>query len=102
MRSHRLLLLLMIAVLALVPAACGRDDDGGGGGGGGASTDPGITDKEIKLGGSYPFSGPASAYGIIGEGAKAHFAFVNAKGGVEGRKITFKTLDDGYEPPRAL
>jgi len=94
---------MLIAVLALVPAACGRDDDGGGGGGGGgASTDPGITDKEIKLGGSYPFSGPASAYGIIGEGAKAHFAFVNAKGGVEGRKITFKTLDDGYEPPRAL
>src|SRR5215211_2623271 len=102
MRSHRLLLLLMIAVLALVPAACGRDDDGGGGGGGGASTDPGITDKEIKLGGSYPFSGPASAYGIIGEGAKAYFDFVNAKGGVDGRKINFKTLDDGYEPPRAL
>src|SRR5215211_5738116 len=103
MRSQRWLWLMLIAVLALVPAACGRDDDGGGGGGGGgASTDPGITDKEIKLGGSYPFSGPASAYGIIGEGAKAYFDFVNAKGGVDGRKINFKTLDDGYEPPRAL
>jgi branched-chain amino acid transport system substrate-binding protein len=98
-----LLLLTVIAALALVPAACGRDDDGGGGGGGGgAKADPGITDKEIKLGGSYPFSGPASAYGIIGEGAKAYFAFINAKGGVDGRKINFKTLDDGYEPPRAL
>jgi branched-chain amino acid transport system substrate-binding protein len=95
---------VLVTVLALVPAACGRDDDGGGGGGGGgeAATDPGITDKEIKLGGSYPFSGPASAYGIIGEGAKAYFDFINAKGGVDGRKITFKTLDDGYEPPRAL
>jgi branched-chain amino acid transport system substrate-binding protein len=95
--------MVLIAVLALVPAACGRDEEGGGGGGGGgAAADPGITDKEIKLGGSYPFSGPASAYGTIGQGAKAYFAFLNAKGGVKGRKITFQTLDDGYEPPRAL
>ena len=91
-------------MLALVPAACGRDDDssGGGGGGGSASADPGITDKEIKLGGSYPFSGPASAYGTIAKGAEAYFDFVNDKGGVDGRKINFKTIDDGYEPPRAL
>ena len=102
MRSTRWLWLMLVTVLALVPAACGRDEEGGGGGGGGASADPGITDKEIKLGGSYPFSGPASAYGTIGEGAKAYFEFLNAKGGVGGRKIDFKTLDDGYEPPRAL
>jgi branched-chain amino acid transport system substrate-binding protein len=95
--------MVLIAVLALVPAACGRDEEGGGGGGGGgAAADPGITDKEIKLGGSYPFSGPASAYGTIAQGAKAYFSFLNAKGGVKGRKITFQTLDDGYEPPRAL
>ena len=67
-----------------------------------ASADPGITDKEVKLGGSYPFSGPASAYGTIAKGAEAYFDFVNAKGGVGGRKINFKTIDDGYEPPRAL
>jgi branched-chain amino acid transport system substrate-binding protein len=90
----------MIAVLALVPAACGRDDSGGGGGG--AKSDPGITKTSIKLGGSYPFSGPASAYGTIGEGAKAYFKYLNAKGGVNGRKIDFITLDDGYEPPKAL
>jgi branched-chain amino acid transport system substrate-binding protein len=102
MRSRTWLWLVLTALLALVPAACGRDEEGGGGGGGGASADPGITDKEIKLGGSYPFSGPASAYGTIGEGAKAYFKFLNAKGGVGGRKIDFKTLDDGYEPPRAL
>jgi branched-chain amino acid transport system substrate-binding protein len=100
MRTTRWLWLVL--VLALGVAACGRDEEGGGGGGGGASADPGITDKEIKLGGSYPFSGPASAYGTIGEGAKAYFEFVNAKGGVGGRKIDFKTIDDGYEPPRAL
>jgi branched-chain amino acid transport system substrate-binding protein len=103
MKSTRLLWLVLIAVLALVPAACGRDDDdAGGGGGGGGAADPGITDKEIKLGGSYPFSGPASAYGTIAKGAEAYFDFLNAKGGVDGRKINFKTIDDGYEPPRAL
>ncbi len=64
--------------------------------------DPGITKTSVKLGGSYPFSGPASAYGTIGEGAKAYFKFINAKGGVNGRKINFITLDDGYEPPKAL
>jgi branched-chain amino acid transport system substrate-binding protein len=93
---------MLIAVLALAPTACGRDEGGGGGGGSSAKADPGITDKEVKLGGSYPFSGPASAYGIIGEGAKAYFKFINGKGGVGGRKITFITLDDGYEPPKAL
>ena len=69
----------MVAALALVPAACGRDDSGSGGGGGGAASDPGITKTSVKLGGSYPFSGPASAYGTIGEGAKAYFKFINAK-----------------------
>ena len=102
MRSLKWLWLVMVAALALVPAACGRDEGGGGGGGGSAESDPGITKTSIKLGGSYPFSGPASAYGTIGEGAKAYFKFVNAKGGVNGRKIDFITLDDGYEPPKAL
>ena len=90
---------LLIAATAL--AACGRDDDDGGGGGGGKS-DPGITDSSIKLGGSYPFSGPASAYRSIEQGAQAYFGFVNAKGGVDGRKIDFVTLDDAYEPAKAI
>jgi branched-chain amino acid transport system substrate-binding protein len=91
-----------VIATALLLAACGREDDGGGGGAGGGATDPGITDTEIKLGGSYPFSGPASAYRLIADGAKAHFEFVNAKGGVGGRKISFQTLDDAYEPPKAV
>ena len=92
-----------VIATALFIAACGRDDDGGGGGGaGGAGSDPGITEDEIKLGGSYPFSGPASAYRLIADGAKAHFEYVNAKGGVGGRKIDFQTLDDAYEPPKAV
>jgi branched-chain amino acid transport system substrate-binding protein len=91
-----------LLTLALLASGCGRGDDGGGGGGGGGGSDPGITDKEIKLGGSYPFSGPASAYRAIADGAKAYFAYINAQGGVDGRKISFQTLDDGYEPPKAV
>src|SRR5215218_1823215 len=102
MTSRRWRWMGLIAALALVPAGCGRDSESGGGGGGGGKSDPGITKTSIKLGGSYPFSGPASAYGTIGEGAKAYFKYLNAKGGVNGRKIEFITLDDGYEPPKAL
>jgi branched-chain amino acid transport system substrate-binding protein len=95
--NWRVVWLALLAALALSLAACGRDDDEGGGG-----SDPGITDDSIKIGGSYPFSGPASAYRSIAEGAKAHFKFVNGNGGVDGRKIEFITLDDAYEPPKAL
>jgi branched-chain amino acid transport system substrate-binding protein len=101
MRSPRWLWGATAVALALAPAACGRSDSGSGGSGS-AQSDPGITKTTIKLGGSYPFSGPASAYGTIGAGAKAYFAYLNAKGGVNGRKIDFIALDDGYEPPRAL
>jgi branched-chain amino acid transport system substrate-binding protein len=92
--------LVLLLVVALATAACGRDDDDDGGGGGGS--DPGITDESIKLGGSYPFSGPASAYRSIEQGAQAYFSFANAKGGVDGRKIDFVALDDAYEPARAI
>jgi branched-chain amino acid transport system substrate-binding protein len=90
--------LVLLLLAAVTVPACGRDDDGGGGGG----SDPGITDDSIKLGGSYPFSGPASAYRSIAQGAQAYFKFINAKGGVDGRKIDFVTLDDAYEPARAI
>jgi branched-chain amino acid transport system substrate-binding protein len=89
---------LALLALAMVAAGCGRDDDEGGGGG----AAPGVTDDSIKLGSSYPFSGPASAYGTIGRAAKAHFDWVNSKGGINGRKIQFVTLDDGYDPARAV
>ncbi len=92
-------LAVLLAVAALTLVACGRDDEGDAGGGSG---DPGITDDSIKLGGSYPFSGPASAYRSIEQGAQAYFASVNADGGVDGREIDFVTLDDAYEPPKAV
>jgi branched-chain amino acid transport system substrate-binding protein len=64
--------------------------------------DPGITPTEILLGGLHPYSGPASAYGAIGKGISAYFSYVNDKGGVNGRKITYKDLDDAYSPPQAV
>jgi branched-chain amino acid transport system substrate-binding protein len=91
-------LAVLLAVAVLSVAACGRDDDDGGDGG----SDPGISDDSIKVGGSYPFSGPASAYRSIEQGAQAYFSFVNEKGGVDGREIEFVTLDDAYEPAKAV
>ncbi|HZD73240.1 MAG TPA: ABC transporter substrate-binding protein [Actinomycetota bacterium] len=92
----------LLAILALLATACGRGSSGGTTGNAAGGSDPGITANSIKLGGSYPFSGPASAYGTIGVAAKAYFDMLNAKGGVNGRKIEFTTLDDSYEPARAL
>ncbi|MGW2830993.1 ABC transporter substrate-binding protein [Streptomyces sp. NPDC001286] len=62
----------------------------------------GITDKTIKLGGIYPLSGPASAYGTISKGVAAYFKYVNDKGGIDGRKVQFVVRDDGYQPPKAV
>jgi branched-chain amino acid transport system substrate-binding protein len=67
-----------------------------------AQSVPGVTATEVVLGGLHPCSGPASAYCTIGKGAAAYFAYVNDKGGVNGRKITYKDLDDAYSPPQAM
>ncbi|NLD70642.1 MAG: ABC transporter substrate-binding protein [Limnobacter sp.] len=64
--------------------------------------DPGASDTEIKVGHVNPYSGPASAYGAIGKAIGAYFDKINAEGGINGRKITFVSLDDGYSPPRTL
>ena len=60
----------------------------------------GVTDTEIKIGATHPYSGPASSYGVIGKSISACFDKVNAEGGVNGRKITYLSLDDGYSPPK--
>ena len=64
--------------------------------------DPGATDKEIKIGNTNPYSGPASAYGQIGKAIAAYFKMVNDEGGVNGRKIDFVSYDDGYSPPKTV
>ncbi len=67
-----------------------------------AQDTPGVTATEIRIGCTMPFSGPASAYGVIGRSHEAYFRMVNEKGGIAGRKITFIAYDDGYSPPKAV
>ncbi len=63
---------------------------------------PGVSDTEIKIGNTNPYSGPASAYGTIGKAIQAYFDKINAEGGINGRKLNFVTLDDGYSPPKTV
>jgi branched-chain amino acid transport system substrate-binding protein len=64
--------------------------------------DTGATDTEIKIGNIMPYSGPASAYGVIGKTEAAYFNKINAEGGINGRKINFISYDDGYSPPKTV
>jgi branched-chain amino acid transport system substrate-binding protein len=77
--------------LATVPAATAHRQD-----------TPGVTDTTIKIGGTVPLSGPAAAFGVTGPGAAAYFAYVNDRGGVNGRKIQYEYLDDGYNPTQTV
>jgi ABC-type branched-subunit amino acid transport system substrate-binding protein len=64
--------------------------------------DSGATDTEIKIGNIMPYSGPASAYGVIGRTEAAFFKKINDAGGINGRKINFISYDDAYSPPKAV
>jgi len=64
--------------------------------------DVGATDTEIKIGNIMPYSGPASAYGVIGKTEAAYFKKINDAGGINGRKINFISYDDGYSPPKTV
>ena len=63
---------------------------------------PGVTPTEVLLGGTVPLSGPASPFGVVGPGANAYFKYVNAHGGVNGRKIRYLYRDDGYDPSKTI
>ena len=82
---------LAAVALAAVPAATARHAD-----------TPGVTDTTVKIGGTVPLSGPAAAFGVVGPGAAAYFAYVNDRGGVNGRKIQYEYLDDGYNPTQTV
>ena len=82
--------LLPLLALTAAPALAGK------------KYDPGVTDTEIKIGQTMPYSGPVSAFGTLGRAEAAYFDMVNATGGVNGRKIRLLSLDDGYSPPRTI
>src|ERR1051325_7645983 len=90
MRSWKHLLIACAALALACPAAAQK------------KYDTGASDTEIRVGNIMPYSGPASAYGTIGKTLTAYFNKVNAEGGVNGRKITFITYDDGYAPPKTV
>lgn len=72
------------------------------GGPGFAADAPGVSPTEIKIGGVFPFSGPASAIGLVGRGLLAYVQSINDRGGINGRKINYIALDDAYSPPKAV
>ena len=67
-----------------------------------AADAPGVTATEIKIGGVFPFSGPASSIGLVGKGVLAYVQSINDRGGINGRKINYIAMDDAYSPPKAV
>jgi branched-chain amino acid transport system substrate-binding protein len=67
-----------------------------------ASDAPGVTATEIKVGGIFPFSGPASSIGLVGRGIMAYVQSINDRGGINGRKINYIACDDAYSPPKSV
>ena len=63
---------------------------------------PGVTDTEIKIGQTTAYSGPASAYGLLSKTQVAYVRMINERGGINGRKVTLISLDDGYSPPKTV
>lgn len=93
MRTNRIIRTLFLAVAAAgVLAGCGEK----------SAYDQGVSDTEIKIGSTNPYSGPASAYGTIGRAETGYFKMINDQGGINGRQINFISLDDGYSPPRTV
>jgi branched-chain amino acid transport system substrate-binding protein len=82
---------LILAALLAAPAAAGEKKYG-----------PGVTDAEIKIGNTSPYSGPASAFSMVAKTEDAYFRKINAEGGINGRRIVFLSYDDAYSPPKTV
>src|SRR6516225_3202544 len=83
---------LMMACAVLTPLATSAR----------AADTPGVTPTEIKVGGIFPFSGPASSIGLVGRGILAYVQSINDRGGINGRKIDYIAYDDAYSPPKSV
>jgi branched-chain amino acid transport system substrate-binding protein len=91
MRLIRHATAILFATVALTTASIAQTPD-----------TPGVTATEIKLGQTVPLSGPVSAYATFSRASLAYFAMVNDRGGINGRKVTLVSLDDGFSPPKAV
>src|SRR6202165_1040467 len=92
-RIRRVIALAAIAAAAAITATAANAQK---------KYDPGANDTEIRIGNIMPYSGPLSAYGLIGKTEAAYFAKINAEGGINGRKINFISYDDGFSPPKTV
>jgi branched-chain amino acid transport system substrate-binding protein len=90
MRTGRVVVALLSALVLVSMASAGR------------SGAPGVTPKQILIGGTTPLTGPASAYAAVAKGADAYFKYVNARGGVNGRQVKYKYVDDAYDPSQTI
>src|SRR6202166_1034987 len=88
---RRQLILLPVALMLYAGSASAQKQYG-----------PGASDTEIRIGNIMPYSGPASAYGIVGKTMSAYFRMINDNGGINGLKINFISYDDAYSPPKAV
>ena len=86
--------LATLAAAGMLTLACGAQQSGQQQ----AKTDPGVTKDTITIGGTYPLSGSATAYAAVAVGSNAYFQYINSKGGINGRKINYIVVDDGYLP----
>jgi branched-chain amino acid transport system substrate-binding protein len=86
--------LMLIAAVAGAVAAQSRAAE--------SQSAPGVSDTQIKIGQTIPYSGPASSFATIGRTQAAYYRMINDAGGVNGHKIDFITLDDGYSPPKTV
>ena len=93
MIGGRILSIAAVAVVGAIMAASALAD---------GKYDTGASDTEIRIGNTMAYSGPASSYGTTGKVLSAYFDMINEQGGINGRKITFITLDDGYSPPKTV
>jgi branched-chain amino acid transport system substrate-binding protein len=89
--SGRQLMMLPVALMLYAGSASAQKQYG-----------PGASDTEIRIGNIMPYSGPASAYGIVGKTMSAYFRMINDNGGINGRKINFISYDDAYSPPKTV
>jgi ABC-type branched-subunit amino acid transport system substrate-binding protein len=92
MRGHWVASVALVIALAWIAGAAAAEK----------KYDSGVSDTEIEIGQSIPYSGPYSVYGQVGKAEQAYFAKINAEGGINGRKIRLISLDDGYLPAKAL
>src|SRR5262249_2593539 len=91
-RRYYLFVRIFLATVTIVPSAANAQK----------GYPPGVTDSEIKIGQTMPYSGPASAWGTVGQAELAYFKMINDQGGINGRKIILISRDDAFSPPKTV